>query len=144
MSVAMTSSRRESILTGKTVLTELVQDNDGQRAASALYAAKRRMMQRCVAVAYRRRFRIQSVAEAEKELRALEEGITPVPPISVDVADVFEHDFDALLRGYYAASDQNLRPVPTVAQQALLEAVGLGEEIISIASLREAALGLAF
>jgi hypothetical protein len=34
--------------------------------------------------------------------------------------------------------------VLTVAQQALLEMVGMGEEIISVASLREAALGLAF
>jgi hypothetical protein len=89
-------------------------------------------------------FRIQSVAEAENEVRALEEGISPTPPITVEIAEVFEHDFDALLHEYYEASEQNLRAVLTVAQQALLEAVGLGEEIISIASLREAALGLAF
>ncbi|MGZ6693688.1 MAG: hypothetical protein ACXVHQ_40665 [Solirubrobacteraceae bacterium] len=42
------------------------------------------------------------------------------------------------------ASDQNLRAVLTVAQQALLEMVGLGEELVSLASLRDAALGLAF
>jgi hypothetical protein len=89
-------------------------------------------------------FRIQSVAEAENEFRALEEGIDPIPPIRVEVAEVFEEGFDALLHEYYQASEQNLRAVLTVAQQALLEMVGMGEEIISVASLREAALGLAF
>jgi hypothetical protein len=89
-------------------------------------------------------FRIQSVADAENEFRALEEGIDPIPPIRVEVAEVFEEGFDALLHEYYQASEQNLRAVLTVAQQALLEMVGMGEEIISVASLREAALGLAF
>lgn len=88
--------------------------------------------------------RIQSVAEAENEYRALEEGIDPIPPTTVSPDEVFEHGFDALLHEYYEASGQNLRAVLTVAQQALLETVGLGEEIVSIASLREAALGLAF
>lgn len=88
--------------------------------------------------------RIQSVAEAETEYRALEEGVDPIPPITVEVVDVFEEGFDALLHEYYEASGQNLRAVLTVAQQALLETVGLGEELVSLASLRDAALGLAF
>ena len=88
--------------------------------------------------------RIQSVAEAENEYRALEEGVDPIPSITVEVVDVFEEGFDALLHEYYEASGQNLRAVLTVAQQALLETVGLGEELVSIASLRDAALGLAF
>jgi hypothetical protein len=50
----------------------------------------------------------------------------------------------ATLHEYYEASGQNLRAVLTVAQQALLETVGLGEELVGLASLRDAALGLAF
>jgi hypothetical protein len=88
--------------------------------------------------------RIQSVAEAENEFVALEEGVHPVPPIAVSADDVFEEGFDVLLHDYYEARERNLRAVLTVAQQALLEAVGLGEERITLASLREAALGLAF
>ena len=86
--------------------------------------------------------RIQSVAEAENELAALEEGVHPIPPITVAETDVFEDGFDALLHEYYQASDQNLRAVLTVAQQALMETVGMGEEIVTTASLREAALAL--
>jgi hypothetical protein len=41
--------------------------------------------------------RIQSVAEAENEYRALEEGVDPISPITVEVLDVFEEGFDALL-----------------------------------------------
>ena len=88
--------------------------------------------------------RIQSVAEAENEFAALEGGINPIPAIAVSVSDVFEDGFDNLLHQYYEASEQNLRAVLTVAQQALMETVGMGEEVITTASLREAALGLAF
>ena len=86
--------------------------------------------------------RIQSVAEAENEFAALEEGVHPIPPITVVETDVFEDGFDALLHEYYQASDQNIRAVLTVAQQALMETVGMGEEIVTTASLREAALAL--
>jgi hypothetical protein len=88
--------------------------------------------------------RIQSVAEAENEYVALEEGIDPIPPIAVSVDEVFEDGFAHLLHEYYEGRERNLRAVLTVAQQALNEAVGLGEERITVASLREAALGLAF
>jgi hypothetical protein len=88
--------------------------------------------------------RIQSVAAAENEFAALETGIHPIPVIAVSVSDVFEDDFESLLHEYYEASGQNLRAVLTVVQQALMETVGMGEEVITIASLREAALGLAY
>jgi hypothetical protein len=88
--------------------------------------------------------RIQSVAEAESEFIALEEGIQPIPPVAVSIDDVFEEGFEHLLHEYYEARERNLRAVLTVAQQALLEAIGLNEERITLASLREAALGLAF
>lgn len=56
---------------------------------------------------------------------------------------MFEDGFDTLLHEYYEASEQNLRAVLTVAQQALLETVGMGEDVVTTASLREAALALA-
>jgi len=87
--------------------------------------------------------RIQSVAEAENEFAALEAGVYPIPTITISEVDVFEAGFDSLLHDYYQASEQNLRAVLTVAQQALMETVGMSEEIVSTASLREAALALA-
>jgi hypothetical protein len=87
--------------------------------------------------------RVQSVAEAENEFAALEQGIYPIPAITVTERDVFEDGFDTLLHEFYEASEQNLRAVLTVAQQALLETVGMGEDIVTTASLREAALALA-
>lgn len=47
-------------------------------------------------------------------------------------------------RTRYEASGENLRAVLTVALQALLETIGLGEELVGLASPRDAALGLAF
>lgn len=87
--------------------------------------------------------RIQWVAEAENEFAALEQGIYPIPAITVRESDVFEDGFDTLLHEYYEASEQNLRAVLTVAQQALLGTVGMGEDVVTTASLREAALALA-
>jgi hypothetical protein len=62
---------------------------------------------------------------------------------AADADDVFETGFDAMLFGYYNATDRNLRSVLTVAQQALQEAIGMDEALVSNASLREAALALA-
>jgi hypothetical protein len=54
-----------------------------------------------------------------------------------------EDGVDILLHEYYQASDQNLRAVLTVSQPALMETVAMGEEIVTTASLDEAALALA-
>ena len=83
------------------------------------------------------------MAEAENEFAALEQGIDPVPTVTVTGSDVFEEGFETLVHEYYEASEHNLRAVLTVAQQALAETVGMGEEIVITASLREAALALA-
>jgi energy-coupling factor transporter ATP-binding protein EcfA2 len=88
--------------------------------------------------------RIQSVAEDEHEYRSLDRGEYPISPIAVPPDAVFEDGFEALLHRYYERSDRNLRAVLTVVQQALIEAIGLGEIRISTASLRESSLGLAF
>jgi len=66
-----------------------------------------------------------------------------MPPITVAETDVFEDGVDILLHEYYQASDRNLRAVLTASRPALMEPVGMGEEIVTRASLDEAALALA-
>lgn len=88
--------------------------------------------------------RARSVAEDENEYRSLREGRDPIPPVAVPADAAFENGCDVLLHKYYEGSDRNLRAVLTVVQQALSEAVGLGETRITVAALRESALSLAF
>jgi hypothetical protein len=90
--------------------------------------------------------RIRTLATAAEEATQLEAGIDPssLPPaVDASVDDVFEPGFEAVLLEYYAANDSNLRAVLTVAQQALQETIGLGEDTITTAAIRDARLTLA-
>jgi hypothetical protein len=121
--------------------------NDQFRAAArnGYFTNQRQMPEIDSSDGIRRLFqaRIQSVAEAANELVAYEEGIYPIPPVVVTTADVFEEGFEVALYDYYQASDRNVRAVLTVAQQALQEILGMNEELVTVAALREAALALA-
>jgi hypothetical protein len=86
--------------------------------------------------------RIGLTVDAALQRTALEAAARPVATAS-DAAAVFEGDFEAILFESYTASDRNLRALLTVAQQALQEAIGRDEAIVSNAALREAALALA-
>ena len=90
--------------------------------------------------------RIRTLSNALAETNLLEAGISAadidgVRTASVD--DVFEPGFETILFEFYAANEGNLRTVLTVAQQATQEAIGLGESMVSAASVREATLALA-
>jgi hypothetical protein len=63
--------------------------------------------------------------------------------ITTTASDVFEGGFDEVLYDCYDRADGNVRAALTVAQQALQETIDRGEEIVSLAALREAALGIA-
>jgi energy-coupling factor transporter ATP-binding protein EcfA2 len=90
--------------------------------------------------------RIRALASAAEEARQLEAGIDPgelQPPADTSVDDVLEPGFETVLLEYCAANDNNLRAVLTVVQQALQETIGLGEDTVTTAAIREAGLALA-
>jgi hypothetical protein len=86
--------------------------------------------------------RVRAVSAAAEEQALLEAGIPGDALAPVSVEDVFEPGFDRVLFDHYRASKNNVRTVLTVVQQALLESIGLGEPIVSIAALREATLAV--
>jgi hypothetical protein len=84
--------------------------------------------------------RVQTVVAAAEELDLLEAGAPAEAAREASSRDVFEPGFADVLFDYYRANDQNVRSVLTVAEQAVKEAIGRGESIVTVAAVREAAL----
>lgn len=86
--------------------------------------------------------RVQSAWHEVRELRALERGGIDDRGIPWAADDAFEEGFDLLLFNWYRdpSRAESVRSILSVAHQTLNEAVGHGDDLISLAALQQTML----
>ena len=82
--------------------------------------------------------RIRYAAEAADDWTRSEGGVRVLCPASC--ADVFEPGFERDLHARYRRDEGNLRPMLRIAEAALRTSLGAGDDVITIAAIRDAML----